>query len=134
MKKVANKFLLVLIIILVSIFAGYENPGLVEIPKKYVNFLLKKIGLRDSFLNKKINEEDLTTHNEKDSIEFIGNSFSVILSKIKSYEGKSASLILKNKNNSEKQEDLESWNKWVDAANTAAEQEDVEKKRLTNLQ
>ena len=100
MKKVANKFLLILIIILVSIFAGYENPGLVEIPKKYVNFLLKKIGLRDSFLNKKINEEDLTTHNEKDSIEFIGNSFSVILSKIKSYEGKSASLILKNKNSS----------------------------------
>ena len=39
MKKVANKFLLILIIILVSIFAGYENPGLVEIPKKYVNFL-----------------------------------------------------------------------------------------------
>ena len=34
----------------------------------------------------------------------------------------------------EKPEDLESWNKWVDAANTAAEQEDVEKKRLTNLQ
>ena len=52
MKKVANKFLLILIISLVSIFAGYENPGLVEIPKKYVNFLLKKIGLRDSFLNK----------------------------------------------------------------------------------
>ena len=101
MKKVANKFLIILIIILVSIFAGYENPGLVEIPKKYVNFLLKKIGLRDSFLNKKINEEDLITHNEKDSIEFIGNSFSVILSKIKSYEGKSASLILKNKNSSE---------------------------------
>ena len=38
MKKVANKFLLILIIILVSIFAGYENPGLVEIPKKNVNF------------------------------------------------------------------------------------------------
>ena len=101
MKKVANKFLLILIIILVSIFAGYENPGLVEIPKKYVNFLLKKIGLRDSFLNKKINKEDLITHNEKVSIEFIGNSFSVILSKIKSYEGKSASLIMKNKNCSE---------------------------------
>ena len=80
MKKVVNKFLLILIIVLVSIFTGYENPGLVEIPKKYVYFLLKKIGLRDSFLNKKINEEDLTTHNEKDSIEFIGNSFSVILS------------------------------------------------------
>ena len=55
MKKVVNKFLLILIIVLVSIFAGYENPGLVEIPKKYVYFLLKKIGLRDNFLNKKIN-------------------------------------------------------------------------------
>ena len=36
--------------------------------------------------------------------------------------------------NLEKQEDLESWNKWVDAANKEAEKEDsdVEKKRLTN--
>ena len=36
----------------------------------------------------------------------------------------------------EKPEDLESWNKWVDAANKEAEKEDegVEKKRLTNLQ
>ena len=97
MKKVVNKFLLILIIVLVSIFTGYENPDLVEIPKKYVYFLLKKIGLRDNFLNKKINKEVLKTHNEKDSVEFTGNSFSVILSKIKSYEGKSASLILKKK-------------------------------------
>ena len=36
--------------------------------------------------------------------------------------------------NLEKQEDLESWNKWVDAANKEAEKEDsdVEKKRLTS--
>jgi hypothetical protein len=37
--------------------------------------------------------------------------------------------------NLEKPEDLESWNKWVDAANKEAEKEDsdLEKKRLTNL-
>lgn len=36
----------------------------------------------------------------------------------------------------EKPEDLESWNKWVDAANKEAEKEDsdLEKKRLTNLE
>tara|TARA_B100001123_G_scaffold398597_1_gene482807 strand:- start:236 stop:1495 length:1260 start_codon:yes stop_codon:yes gene_type:complete len=101
MKKIVNKFSLILIIVLVSIFAGYENPGLVEIPKKYVHFLFKKIGLRDNFLNKKINKKVLKTHNEKDFTEFAGNSFSVILTKIKSYEGKSASLILRDKNSDE---------------------------------
>jgi len=101
MKKITKNLFLIPIIILISIFLGYEHPILVEVPKKYVYFALKKIGLRDNFLNQQINKETLKTHNESNSVEFKGNSFSVILSKIKSYEGKSASLLLKNKNNNE---------------------------------
>ena len=101
MKKITKKFIPILIIILISIFIGYEHPILVEVPKKYVYFVLKKIGLRDSFLNKQINTKELKNHSENNSIEIKGNSFSTILTKIKSYEGKSAALLLKNKNNSE---------------------------------
>ena len=79
MKKIINNFLVILAIILVSIFAGYENPGLVEIPKKYAHFLLKKIGLRDNFLNKKINNEDFASDDKNVFSEIKGNSFSLIL-------------------------------------------------------
>ena len=98
MKKIINNFLVILAIILISIFAGYENPGLVEMPKKYVHFLLKKIGLRDNFLNKKINNEDFVSHEKNEFTEIKGNSFSFILSKVRSFKGKSASLIIKREN------------------------------------
>ncbi len=98
MKKIINNFLVILVIILVSLFAGYENPGLVEIPKKYVHFLLKKIGLRDNFLNKKINNGDFASHEKNEFTEIKGNSFSLILSKVRSFKGKSASLIIKSGN------------------------------------
>ena len=101
MKKITKKFIPILIIILISIFIGYEHPILVEVPKKYVYFVLKKVGLRDNFLDKQINIKELKTHTKDNSIEIKGNSFSTILTKIKSYEGKSAALLLKNKNDSE---------------------------------
>ena len=96
MKKKVSKFLIILLVILISIFTGYEYPDLVEVPKKYVHFLMNKLGLRDNFLNKKINKEVLKNFDQDDFLEFKGNSFSVFLSKVKSYEGKSAALIIKN--------------------------------------
>ena len=97
MKKKIYKFFLLLIIILISIFAGYENPNLVETPKQYFYFTLKKIGIRDSFVNKKIDNtvSNKSNKEEKKINKFIGNSFSLNLSKVKSYPGKSASLIMK---------------------------------------
>ena len=97
MKKKVYKFFLLLIIILISIFAGYENPNLVETPKQYFYFTLKKIGIRDSFVNKKIDNtvSNKSNKEEKKINKFIGNSFSLNLSKVKSYPGKSASLIMK---------------------------------------
>ena len=97
MKKKIYKFFLLLIIILISIFAGYENPNLVETPKKYFYFMLKEMGIRDSFFNKKIDNtvSNKSNKEEKKINKFIGNSFSLNLSKVKSYPGKSASLIMK---------------------------------------
>jgi len=97
MKKKIYKFFLLLIIILISIFAGYENPNLVETPKKYFYFMLKEMGIKDSFFNKKIdNTVSSKSNKEEEKIKkFIGNSFSLNLSKVKSYPGKSASLIMK---------------------------------------
>ena len=101
MKKKIYKFFLLLIIILLSIFTGYENPNLVEVPKKYTHFILKKMGIRDNFFNEKIvNEVNEKSKNEKKKIEeFIGNSFSLHLSKVKSFPGKSGSLIMRQKGN-----------------------------------
>ena len=101
MKKKIYKFFLLLIIILLSIFTGYENPNLVEVPKKYAHFILKKMGIRDNFFNEKIvNEVNEKSKNEKKKIEeFIGNSFSLHLSKVKSFPGKSGSLIMRQKGN-----------------------------------
>tara|TARA_Y100000590_G_scaffold59257_1_gene62846 strand:+ start:3 stop:1259 length:1257 start_codon:yes stop_codon:yes gene_type:complete len=101
MKKKIYKFFLLLIIILLSIFTGYENPNLVEVPKKYTHFILKKMGIRDNFFNEKIvNEVNEKSKNEEKKIEeFIGNSFSLHLSKVKSFPGKSGSLIMRQKGN-----------------------------------
>ena len=66
MKKKIYKFFLLLIIILLSIFTGYENPNLVEVPKKYTHFILKKMGIRDNFFNEKIvNDVNEKSKNEK---------------------------------------------------------------------
>lgn len=101
MKKKIYKFFLFLLIILISIFFGYENPNLVEIPKKYARFIMKEMGIRDSFFNKKIENIDInkSENKEQELIEFYANSFSLYLSKVKSYPGKSASLIIKQSNN-----------------------------------
>ena len=101
MKKTINKFFILLIIILVSIFTGYENPNLVEVPKKYINYTLKKIVLKDSFVNKRVDNDKLNKlENEKEDFkELSANSFSLIFSKVKSYSGKTASLIINNNNN-----------------------------------
>ena len=56
MKKKIKKISIILLVILISIFVGYEHPGLVEVPKKYVYFLLKKVGLKESALDKTINK------------------------------------------------------------------------------
>ncbi len=97
MKKIFYKLFTFLIAILVSIFIGYENPKLVEIPKKYVNLFLEKININDSHLDKK-NEKKIQ-NDAKEIDEIIANSFSLEISQVKSYADKTASLIINNNNN-----------------------------------
>ena len=107
MKKKIVSVVALFFIILISIFTGYEKPGLVEVPKSivknprlYYDFALYKIGLRDNILEKK-NQSEQTNDKEKIENEYInkpteikGNSFSAITSKVKSFTEKSAALII----------------------------------------
>ena len=89
MKK---KIFLITFVILGSIFAGYENPKLVENPKRYINYFFKKIGIVESFIISKIKENNEELKEEK-SLEFFANSFTVELKKVRSIKGKTASVI-----------------------------------------
>ena len=81
MKNKFIKYLTFILIILFSIFAGYENPKLVEVPKKYYYFFLKKIGLADRFVN--IDKKEDNIQSKKKSEEYFANSFSLNLEKVK---------------------------------------------------
>ena len=73
MKKKLLSGLFIFVIIVVSAFATYENPDLVEVPKKNIKYFLKKIGIIDSFLIEEQKKKDI---NEKIKIkeEFFTNS------------------------------------------------------------
>ena len=100
MNKIFIKLFILLIIILISIFAGYENPKLVEIPKKYIHMALDDLGFNNNSVDSK-KDKDLPklVNEEKEVSEIIANSFSLEVSKVKSYQDKTASLIVL-KNNS----------------------------------
>ena len=105
MKRNILKFILLFIVFIVGIFVGYENPEIIQNSKKYYSFALVKMGLRESIFDvvknqKKIGSEKKIEKKNITSVEFKANSFSVILSKVYSFSGKSASLIMsKNENN-----------------------------------
>jgi aldose sugar dehydrogenase len=89
---VKKKIFLIIFIILASIFTGYENPKLVEDPKKYINYFLKKIGIVESFIVSKNKETD-EVQKKENSLEFFANSFTLELKKIRTMKGKTASVI-----------------------------------------
>ena len=93
-----KKFLILFFIIIISIFVGYENPKLVEIPKKYIKFYLKELGLVKSFVsdNKNISKDKLINNFEL----FFGNSFGLKILKIRDFDEITASVIFEiNENN-----------------------------------
>ena len=99
MKRNILKFILLFIVFIVGIFVGYENPEIIQNSKKYYSFALVKMGLRESIFDvvknqKKIGSEKKIEKKNITSVEFKANSFSVILSKVYSFSGKSASLIM----------------------------------------
>ena len=88
-KNILSKIVLI-IIILISIFAGYENPSLVEIPKKNIKYFLKQIGLIDSFVIKK--EEKSQVSKKYESEDFFANSFILEIKKIREINKKTSGL------------------------------------------
>ena len=93
-----KKTFLITFIIIASVFAGYENPKLIENPKKYINYFLKKIGIVESFIVSK-NKESNEIKKEEKLLEFFGNSFTVELKKIRSIKGKTASVVFEENSN-----------------------------------
>jgi len=114
MLKKIKKFTILLFVILVSIYIGYEYPQLVKVPKSiiknpkiYYEFALFKIGLRDSMLAKKENDKskllnnnlEVNEQNQKE-VEFKANSFSLKLRKVKSFPEKAISVFIFDKHDS----------------------------------
>jgi hypothetical protein len=97
------KFLKYIFIALLFTFIGYENPSLIENPKKYVKFYLKKLGLSKTFTTnknqlKKIGEnKDLNSSANREIVE--GNSFDLNYRKIFNFDDRTASFYIKLKNN-----------------------------------
>ena len=81
---------ILIVITLSSIFAGYENPGLVETPKKKIKYILKKIGLIDSFyIEEPAKAVQVIKKSEED---FFANSFTLEIQKVNSLNRKTAAL------------------------------------------
>ena len=98
MSKNLKKILILTIFFFVSLFIGYENPNLIETPKKYIKYFLKKINFLESFVVQK--EEIITTNKQKyekideniDSIE--GNSFNLFLKKEINFDDRTAGFFI----------------------------------------
>ncbi len=73
--KILNYFV-VIILIMAGMFVTYDNPKLVEVPKKNIKYLLKKFGLIDSFLIERDPQAIKTNIEKIKKEEFLANSFS----------------------------------------------------------
>ncbi len=96
MKKFSTTIFIILII-LISIFTGYENPALVEVPKKKVKYILKQLGFKKNFHIKEDKIDKLETSTKKE--EFFANSFVLEIEKIRNIKGKTAGIFFDQKNN-----------------------------------
>ena len=110
MQKKFKKFLAIVLFFFVSLFLGYEHPYLIEVPKKNIKFLLKKINLIDNFaLNKEeVRNAEMEKNEEtnQDDIIIEGNSFDLVLNKKINFDDRTAGLFIENFNNQKFSYDL----------------------------
>lgn len=78
----------IIVLILISVFAGYENPKLVEIPKTKIKYFLKKFGIRDSFIIDSNQSNIQLKNNTSTKEEIFANSFTLEIEKIKNLKDK----------------------------------------------
>lgn len=110
MPKNLKKIFIIILFFFVSLFLGYEHPYLVEVPKKNIKFLLKKINLIDNFALKEneIKTADIDKNKETNQEDVIieGNSFDLIITKKVNFDERSAGLFIKNYKNRKLKYDL----------------------------
>ena len=98
-----KKFLFIPLFFLISAFIGYENPKLIEEPKKYIKFLLRNMNLIDNFALNEIEikqaESEKYKIEEKDKLIVEGNSYSLVLDKRINFDGRTAGFFIDNLKN-----------------------------------
>ena len=96
-----KKLIALILFFFVSLFIGYEHPILIETPKKYLKFFLKKINLKDEILLSK--EEILTIEKEKflqtrlNPKVIEGNSFDLVIEKKVNFDDRTAGFFIDQK-------------------------------------
>ena len=97
-KKILN-YLGIIFLIMVSMFVTYDNPKLVETPKKIIKYYLKQIGLIDTFhIDEKKESSSSTPSKDQKIQEFFANSFTLSIKKHRDLKGKTAGIIFDDKN------------------------------------
>ena len=80
-----KKILLLILFFFVALFIGYENPNLVDVPKKYIKFFLKRMNLIENFVvdknTIKLVEKEKYQNLDNNELTIAGNSFNLLLKK-----------------------------------------------------
>lgn len=97
-----KKILFLSIFFLISAFIGYENPNLIEEPKKYVKYYLKSLNLINNFAVDKLEVKEVESEKLKieddNNIIVEGNSFNLNLEKRINFDGRTAGFFIDNLN------------------------------------
>lgn len=105
-----KKILLLVLVFFVALFTGYENPNLVDVPKKYIKFLLKRMNYIDNFVVEKetikLIEKEKYLDVDNNELVIEGNSFNLSLKKRANFDERTAGFFIKNSNNSEIEFDI----------------------------
>tara|TARA_B100002051_G_C16718151_1_gene630710 strand:+ start:353 stop:1594 length:1242 start_codon:yes stop_codon:yes gene_type:complete len=93
-----KKILFLSVFFLISAFIGYENPRLIEDPKKYIKFYLKKLNLINNFVvsNEDIGiiEKEKYDIQDSDNLIIEGNSYNLVLNKKINFEDRTAGFFI----------------------------------------
>ena len=93
-----KKILFLSVFFLISAFIGYENPRLIEDPKKYIKFYLKKLNLINNFVvsNEDIGiiEKEKYDLQDSDNLIIEGNYYNLVLNKKINFEDRTAGFFI----------------------------------------
>lgn len=99
-----KKILLLILFFFVALFIGYENPNLVDVPKKYIKFFLKRMNLIENFVvdknTIKLVEKEKYQNLDNNELTIAGNSFNLLLKKQINFDDRTAGFFVKDLNNS----------------------------------